>query len=71
MQTVKELVTAERCFLFMLNRETQELWSIIAQGVSEIRIPMNKGIVGHVAMTGQVLNIPDGKIIFNICLKTC
>ncbi|KAI8925193.1 hypothetical protein BC831DRAFT_436089 [Entophlyctis helioformis] len=59
MQTARELVTAERCTLFMLDREKEELWSTVAQGSGEIRIPMNKGIAGHVAMTGETLNIPD------------
>nr|KAJ3422883.1 hypothetical protein HK105_005831 [Polyrhizophydium stewartii] len=59
MQTARELVTAERCSLFMLDRENEELWSTVAQGSAEIRFPMNKGIAGHVAMTGETLNIPD------------
>ena len=59
MQTARELVNAERCTLFMLDRDTEELWSTVAQGSSEIRIPMNKGIAGFVAMTGQTLNIAD------------
>ncbi|KAL5038714.1 hypothetical protein BDV3_001937 [Batrachochytrium dendrobatidis] len=59
MQTARELVTAERCALFMLDREKEELWSTVAQGSAEIRIPMNKGIAGHVSMTGETLNISD------------
>eukprot|EP00842_Homolaphlyctis_polyrhiza_P002737 jgi/Hompol1/3464/HPOL_005231-RA len=59
MQTTRELVSAERCALFMLDRDREELWSTVAQGSAEIRIPMNKGIAGHVAMTGETLNIPD------------
>jgi putative methionine-R-sulfoxide reductase with GAF domain len=59
MQTARELLNAERCALFMLDKEKGELWSTLAQGAGEIRIPMNKGIAGHVAVTGEILNIPD------------
>ncbi|KAI8994279.1 hypothetical protein BC832DRAFT_425467 [Gaertneriomyces semiglobifer] len=59
MQTAKELINAERCSLFILDRESKELWTTVAQGTGEIRIPMSTGIAGHVAMTGQLLNIPN------------
>ncbi|KAI9209734.1 uncharacterized protein BJ171DRAFT_453904 [Polychytrium aggregatum] len=59
MNTVKELLGAERCTLFILDREKQELWSAVAQGTAEIRIPHNRGIAGHVVQTGELLSIPD------------
>ncbi|TPX65958.1 hypothetical protein SpCBS45565_g04827 [Spizellomyces sp. 'palustris'] len=59
MQTSQELLKAERCSLFMVDKEKQELWTTVAQGTEEIRIPINKGIAGHVAMTGTLLNIPN------------
>lgn len=46
MQTAQELLNAERCSLFMVDRERQELWTTVAQGTHEIRVPMNKGIAG-------------------------
>lgn len=42
------------------------MWSTLAQGASEIRIPLKKGIAGHVATTGETLNIPDGKLFYLI-----
>ncbi len=54
------VVEADRCSLFILDREKNELWSRIAQGTAtEIRVPVGSGIVGHVAQTGQVVNIRD------------
>src|SRR5439155_15931857 len=54
------VVEADRCSLFILDREKNELWSRIAQGTTgEIRVPMGSGIVGTVAKTGQVVNIRD------------
>ncbi|RKO99665.1 hypothetical protein CXG81DRAFT_20289 [Caulochytrium protostelioides] len=59
MQTAKELLQAERSTLFLLDREQQQLWSTVAGGSVQIRIPMTAGIAGHVAQTGTTLNIPD------------
>jgi adenylate cyclase len=59
MQKAKELLDADRCTLFLLDKETSELWSKVADGTEEIRFPMRMGIAGHVASTGETLNIPD------------
>jgi HD-GYP domain-containing protein (c-di-GMP phosphodiesterase class II) len=54
------VVEADRCSLFVLDREKSELWSRIAQGSSkEIRFPVGVGIAGTVAQTGEVINIRD------------
>jgi HD-GYP domain-containing protein (c-di-GMP phosphodiesterase class II) len=55
-------VDAERCTLFLMDRNGQELWSKIAhglEGVQIIRLPLGQGIAGQVAQTGKPLNIPD------------
>src|SRR6185503_8605647 len=55
-----KVVEADRCSLFILDRERNELWSKVAQGSkSEIRLPVGSGIAGQVAATGAVINIPD------------
>ncbi|KAJ3068821.1 hypothetical protein HDU99_003095, partial [Rhizoclosmatium hyalinum] len=59
MQTAQELLSAERCALFIVDHKKKELWSSVAEGAGEIRIPMTKGIAGYVATTGEVLNIPN------------
>jgi len=54
------VVDADRCSLFILDRDRKELWSKIAQGTSaEIRLPVGTGIAGSVAESGAVINIPD------------
>ena len=53
---------SDRGSIFLLDKEKNELWSIIAMGIGdmkEIRMPANMGIAGHVATTGQILNIMD------------
>ncbi|HBB35865.1 MAG TPA: adenylate/guanylate cyclase domain-containing protein [Cyanobacteria bacterium UBA8803] len=63
MDQARELMQADRSTLFMLSRETSELWSKVATAngntLMEIRIPANRGIAGYVASTGQPLNITD------------
>ncbi|MEG4075022.1 GAF domain-containing protein [Microcoleus sp. Pol14C2] len=63
MDQARDLMQADRSTLFLLNRETNELWTKVAKAdgttMMEIRIPANRGIAGYVASTGQPLNITD------------
>jgi serine phosphatase RsbU (regulator of sigma subunit) len=56
-----ELLNADRSTLFLLDEENDELYSRIAEGagIREIRFPADRGIAGHVASTGNIINIPD------------
>jgi hypothetical protein len=62
--TARELVNADRCALFLLDKEKGELWSKIAQGSAEIRFPVTKGIAGYVVTRGEACSIVDG-IVFS------
>jgi HD-GYP domain-containing protein (c-di-GMP phosphodiesterase class II) len=53
------VVEADRCTLFLVDRERGELWSKIAHGSGEIRIPLHAGLAGAVASSGQPLRIED------------
>jgi HD-GYP domain-containing protein (c-di-GMP phosphodiesterase class II) len=62
MREVAKILNADRCTVFLLDEAKNELWSIVAMGIGkgkEIRFPAGKGIAGHVATTGEILNIPD------------
>lgn len=52
---------AERASLFLRDPEKNELFTLLAQGFEqkEIRLPMGKGLVGHVAESGEMLNLED------------
>ncbi len=54
-----KLLGAERTTLYLLDRETNELWSKIAEGTITIRLPVGHGLAGYVAQTGEVLNVQD------------
>jgi phosphoserine phosphatase RsbU/P len=61
LDVAKNLTTAERGTLFLVDEATDEIWSMIAHGLEkqEIRLPRGRGIAGHVALTGDIVNIPD------------
>lgn len=45
--------------LFLVDPIKQELWMAVSKDLSGNRIPLGRGIVGHVAQTGQVANVAD------------
>jgi HD-GYP domain-containing protein (c-di-GMP phosphodiesterase class II) len=62
MEEVARILQADRCTVFILDEDKNELWSIVAMGIEkgkEIRFPAEKGIAGYVATTGEILNISD------------
>lgn len=52
---------ADRASLFLVDTESNELWTLVAQGLGqqEIRLPAGKGLAGWVAQSGQHLNLAD------------
>ncbi len=60
---IGRMLGADRCSLWLIDRENAELWSKVARDAGDrpiaIRIPMDKGIAGSVATSGTTLNIPD------------
>ena len=59
--STSEVMNAERASLFLVDQKTGDLWSKVAQGLDsmEIRVPIGVGIAGHVALTGETINIED------------
>eukprot|EP01062_Namystynia_karyoxenos_P018945 TRINITY_DN17083_c0_g1_i1.p1 TRINITY_DN17083_c0_g1~~TRINITY_DN17083_c0_g1_i1.p1 ORF type:complete len:1480 (+),score=441.93 TRINITY_DN17083_c0_g1_i1:106-4545(+) len=57
----KNLIGADRCTFYLVDKERGELFSRFADsvGVKEIRFKMSQGIAGEVAVTGKVCNIQD------------
>lgn len=54
-----KVAEADRCTIFLVDREKGELWSKVAHGTGEIRIPLGTGIAGAVAARGEVVRIAD------------
>jgi len=54
------LLGTERCSLFLIDKKNKELVTRFHGGLDKsIRIPMNRGFVGHTATTGTIVNISD------------
>jgi adenylate cyclase len=60
-QVTSKIVHAERSSLFLHDPRTDELSSLVAEGVDtrEIRFPAQAGLAGHSFTTGEVINITD------------
>ncbi|KAJ8962987.1 hypothetical protein NQ317_003801 [Molorchus minor] len=63
MSEARRLTNAERCSLFLLDPDHMHLVAKVFDGVAEkrteVRIAKDQGIAGHVAATGQLLNIKN------------
>jgi len=66
MAEARHLTQAERCSLFLVDKKNQELVAKVFDGnilpdgsteQSEVRLPLDTGIVGHVVKTGNLINI--------------
>lgn len=55
----REMVLADRCALWLLDRDKNELWTKVAHGVSELRIPSNTGLVGDAVQKEESIFIDD------------
>lgn len=58
---IEKALCADRCTVFLLDDEHNELWSKVAPGLEsiEIRFSATKGLAGHVATTGETINIKN------------
>jgi len=55
----REMVVADRCTVWLLDQQKQELWTKVAHGVSELRIPIGAGLAGHAVAAGEPIFIDD------------
>lgn len=61
LQTAIKSIAADRGTLYLVDDLKGEIWSKVLSGteVTEIRLPIGKGLAGYVAKTGEIVNIPD------------
>jgi len=55
----RDLISADRCTVWLLNNKSGELWSRVAHGMDRVVIPCGAGIAGCVAASGEALIIND------------
>ncbi len=60
-EQTKKVLNADRCSVFLYDKEKNELWSKVALGLDsqEIRFSADKGFAGHVVKTGETISIKD------------
>ena len=49
----RDLITADRCTVWLVNKKNDTLWTRVAHGVDRLVIPLSKGVAGFVAETGE------------------
>lgn len=55
----RELVEADRCSIFIYDRDKDELWTKTAHNVEEIRVPAGKGVVGGAVNSNEIQLVLD------------
>ncbi|WEK53162.1 MAG: HD domain-containing protein [Candidatus Cohnella colombiensis] len=55
----KEMIRADRCAVWLIDEPNQQLYTTVAHGVDELRIPYGSGIVGTSIISGQPIIIKD------------
>jgi response regulator RpfG family c-di-GMP phosphodiesterase len=55
----RELIVADRCTVWLIDEAKQELYTTVAHGVGELRIPVGTGLVGHAIASGEPIIIED------------
>jgi Nif-specific regulatory protein len=56
---IKERLQSDRVSIFLFDRESCELWSVVSEEKKTMRLDARLGIAGHVAMTGEIVNVED------------
>lgn len=64
----RRIVDADRCSIFVYDKEKNELWTKVAEGVEgEIRLPVNQGIAGHTAVSKEIQIVLDAYNDYRFC----
>jgi len=63
----RELIDADRCTVWLRDTETNELYTRVAHGVDELRVPEGAGLVGYAVSSGEdvIINDPYNDPRFN------
>ncbi|MFS0722933.1 HD domain-containing phosphohydrolase [Paenibacillus sp. 1P07SE] len=55
----RRMILSDRCAVWLIDHQKQELFTTVAHGSEEIRVPIGSGFVGHSIATGESLLIED------------
>ena len=51
----KEIIGADRCSVFILDLDRNELWTTLSDGVEKIVVPFDMGLAGHTIRTKKAI----------------
>lgn len=73
----REMIVSDRCTVWLVDEQRDELWTRVAHGVNELRIPRSAGLVGMSISRGEAIFIDDAysnkeyeKVLQNGALNT-
>jgi phosphoserine phosphatase RsbU/P len=55
----RDLVGADRCSLWLVDEKKGELWTKVAHGIQELRVPLGHGLVGACVASNEVILVND------------
>lgn len=55
----REMILSDRCAVWLIDEQRNELYTTVAHGVDEIRIPFGTGLVGNAIESGEPIIIED------------
>ncbi|RKP55120.1 HD domain-containing protein [Cohnella endophytica] len=55
----RELILSDRCTVWLIDETNHEIYTTVAHGVDEIRIPFGTGLVGNAISAGEPIIIED------------
>ncbi len=55
----RDLVGADRCSIWLIDAKSNELWTMVAHGASELRIPKGHGLVGAAIAANESILVND------------
>jgi sigma-B regulation protein RsbU (phosphoserine phosphatase) len=58
-QLARDLTGSDRCSIWLVDERTDELWTKVAQGIGQIRIPLTQGLVGACVASNAPILIND------------
>jgi putative methionine-R-sulfoxide reductase with GAF domain len=54
-----EMIISDRCTVWLIDEQKNELFTTVAHGIPVIRIPINTGFVGHAILSGEASIVED------------
>ncbi len=55
----REMIIADRCTIWLIDEQKNEIYTTVAHGVPSIRVPLNTGFVGHAIQSGENIIVKD------------